>query len=287
LSIEQAINGRQGALLATAHQVAFEGAVLVTALAQPSDRHEAAARLIADIQSALQLHQAVAAGFQTSLQNEYDFFVNAVQSPATVSQIRAAVAVSGGEVSRAVDYDIETVQTQVAQEAAIAAAVAAAQAAAAQEAALTGPVRFRAPVGGVVTQGFGPTEFGLEPPATYRGVFYPHFHTGLDIASSRGTQVGAAAAGVVMLTASSVDSSGHLVGYGNYVIVRHADGFLTLYGHLDQLLAYPGEVVKQGQVIGLLGSTGWSTGPHVHFEVRKGDTPIDPAAYITSDLRAQ
>jgi murein DD-endopeptidase MepM/ murein hydrolase activator NlpD len=175
----------------------------------------------------------------------------------------------------------------VAQEAAIAAAAAAAQAAAAQETALTGPVQFRAPVGGVVTQGFGPTDVGIEPPATYRGVFYPHFHTGLDIAASRGTQVGAAAAGVVALAASSLDASGHLVGYGNYVIVRHADGFLTLYGHLDELLAYPGEVVKQGQVIGVLGSTGWSTGPHLHFEVRKGDTPVDPGAYIASDLRAQ
>ena len=286
VSIEQTINGQQGALLATAHQVALESAVLVSALKQTTDRDEAAARLIADIQSALRLHQAVATGFQTSLENEYDFFVNAVQTPAAVSQIRAAAAVSGGSAMRAVAYDLETVQTQVAQEAAIAAAAAAAQAAAAQEPALTGPVHFRAPVGGVVTQGFGPTDFGIEPPATYRGVFYPHFHTGLDIAASRGTQVGAAAAGVVVLAASSVDASGHLVGYGNYVIVRHAGGFLTLYGHLDQLLAYPGEVVKRGQVIGLLGSTGWSTGPHLHFEVRKGDTPMDPGAYIASDLRA-
>jgi len=123
------------------------------------------------------------------------------------------------------------------------------------------------------------------PPLSFDGTFYPHFHTGLDLGAPLDTPVHAAADGVVLLAAASVDGSGKLVGYGNYVVIDHGDGFLTLYGHLDKLLVQAGQVVKQGQVIGLCGSTGWSTGPHVHFEIRKSGVYVDPAPYLAAQLK--
>ena len=89
----------------------------------------------------------------------------------------------------------------------------------------------------------------------------------------------------MILATSSRDEQGHLVSYGNYIVIAHGDGFLTLYGHLDKLLVTAGQMVKQGQVIGLCGSTGWSSGPHVHFEIRKDGTFVDPAPYLARQLR--
>ena len=140
------------------------------------------------------------------------------------------------------------------------------------------------PLSGVVSQGFGQTSFSLEPPVTYRGIFYPHFHTGLDIAAPRGALMGAAAPGTVLLATTSRDSNGNVAGYGNYVVIQHSNGFLTLYGHLDRLLVVAGQQVAQGQVIGWCGSTGWSTGPHVHFELRINGEFVDPAPYIASQI---
>ena len=117
---------------------------------------------------------------------------------------------------------------------------------------------------------------------TYGGVFYPHFHTGLDIAAPLDTPVSAAADGTVLLATSSVDAEGHLTGYGNYVVIGHGAGFITVYGHLDKLLVTPGQAVQQGQVIGLMGSTGWSTGPHVHFEIRSDGVYVDPAPFLAA-----
>ncbi|MGH7777127.1 MAG: murein hydrolase activator EnvC family protein [Candidatus Dormibacterales bacterium] len=123
---------------------------------------------------------------------------------------------------------------------------------------------------GVVTQPFGPTTLGLEP--AFDG--YPHFHTGIDIAAPMGTPVLAADDGVVVLVGSSQ------FGYGNYVILAHAGGLVTLYGHLEQALVKVGQAVRQGQPIGLEGMTGNATGPHVHFELRIGGQPVDPAPYL-------
>jgi len=231
-------------------------------------------------------HQTALTSYQQSLQSEYDFFVSTVKSAPSTTQLQAVAAHTPPEVQTAVNTDITLVQTQLQQEAAIAAA------SAAPVPTLAPPVlparfalKFHAPLSGVVTQPFGPTQYSLEPPVTYQGVFYPHFHTGLDIAAPLDTPVGAAAAGRVILATSSRDEQGHLVGYGNYIVIAHGDGFLTLYGHLDKLLVTAGQMVKQGQVIGLCGSTGWSSGPHVHFEIRKDGTFVDPAPYLAKQLR--
>jgi murein DD-endopeptidase MepM/ murein hydrolase activator NlpD len=123
---------------------------------------------------------------------------------------------------------------------------------------------------GVVTQGYGPTDLYLEP--SFAG--FAHFHTGIDIAEPAGTPVLAADDGVVAVVGNGS------TGYGNYVVLAHGDGVMTLYGHLQQALVTPGAHVQQGQPIGLEGSTGNSTGPHCHFEVRVNDQFVDPTHYL-------
>jgi murein DD-endopeptidase MepM/ murein hydrolase activator NlpD len=123
-----------------------------------------------------------------------------------------------------------------------------------------------------ISQGFGPTPYAFE--AAYAG--FPHFHTGIDLAVPLGTPVFAAADGVVVLARPMTVGGGQLVGYGNYVVIQHDAGLKTLYGHLLTILAREGDIVHRGQLIGLVGSTGNSTGPHTHFEVRIENSPVDP-----------
>jgi murein DD-endopeptidase MepM/ murein hydrolase activator NlpD len=125
--------------------------------------------------------------------------------------------------------------------------------------------------GAVLTQGFGPTDLSIEPPM----FGFPHFHTGLDLASSD-TKITAAADGVVAAVGSGT------TGYGNYVIIAHGGGLVTLYGHLAVTMVTVGQKVTQGQQIGVEGSTGNSTGVHLHFEVRLNGTPVDPSPYLPS-----
>jgi murein DD-endopeptidase MepM/ murein hydrolase activator NlpD len=99
-----------------------------------------------------------------------------------------------------------------------------------------------------------------------------------------GAPIHAAADGVVLLASASVDQTGKLVGYGNYVVIAHPDGFVTVYGHLQSIAVKAGQVVHQGQIVGYQGSTGWSTGPHLHFEIRHRGDWMDPAAYLAGQL---
>ncbi len=121
-----------------------------------------------------------------------------------------------------------------------------------------------------ISQGFGPSTFWFEPP--YGA--YPHFHTGIDLVEPFGSPVYAADDGVVALVGSSTS------GYGNYVVIAHSGGLDTLYGHLSTAVVKPGQLVSQGQTIGLEGSSGSSTGAHVHFELRINQKPINPAPYL-------
>lgn len=99
-------------------------------------------------------------------------------------------------------------------------------------------------------------------------------HKGLDIAAPLGTEIYAAEAGVVYRAGWN---SG---GYGNYVIIDHPDGFRTLYAHASSVVCYEGQEVEKGQLIAKVGSTGDSTGPHCHFEVRINNIPTNPADYL-------
>jgi murein DD-endopeptidase MepM/ murein hydrolase activator NlpD len=236
-------------------------------------------------------HTATQAAYQQSLQAEYDLYRAAAQDPAQRDQlIKAATAAAPQQpqVKEAVTYNLSLVQTQLAQEAQIAQAQARLQALGslgqAQLDAMRHHQAFIAPEVAPVTQGFGPTDFSLEPPLTFNGTFYPHFHTGLDLGAPLDTPIHAAADGVVLLAAASVDQTGKLVGYGNYVVVAHPDGFVTLYGHLDSIAVKAGQVVHQGEIVGQEGSTGWSTGPHVHFEIRHDGQFLDPAPFLAGQL---
>ncbi len=99
------------------------------------------------------------------------------------------------------------------------------------------------------------------------------YHSGIDLGAPSGTPIAAAASGQVVLA-----SAGY--GYGNYVVIRHDNGHETLYAHLSEIWVVQGQWVAQGATIGTVGSTGWTTGPHLHFEVRVGGAAVDPLNYL-------
>lgn len=103
------------------------------------------------------------------------------------------------------------------------------------------------------------------------------FHEGLDFAASQGTDVFATGEGRVTV-------AGREAGYGNCIDIDHGYNYLTRYAHLSEILVKPGEEVKRGQLIGRVGSTGKSTGPHLHYEVRFKDRPQNPVNYYFMDL---
>ena len=122
-----------------------------------------------------------------------------------------------------------------------------------------------------ITQRFGCTDLAGEP---YSAECASHrFHTGIDLAAHTGTPVYAAEAGVAHVFPSAS-------GYGNHVLIAHGNGWFTLYAHLSAFTVRDGDVCHRGDPIGLVGSTGFSTGPHLHFETRSGDKPLDPCLFL-------
>jgi murein DD-endopeptidase MepM/ murein hydrolase activator NlpD len=117
------------------------------------------------------------------------------------------------------------------------------------------------PVDGHVTSYFG---YRYHPI-----LHFTRFHAGLDIGAAWGSPIVAAGDGRVV-------AAGWAGGYGREVQIAHGAGITSLYGHMSQIVAQPGSFVRAGQVIGYVGSSGLSTGPHVHFEVRVGGTPVNP-----------
>ncbi len=102
---------------------------------------------------------------------------------------------------------------------------------------------------------------------------YQKFHAGMDFGADYGSPIMAADRGVVIF-------AGWYGGYGNAVIIDHGNGLTTLYGHSEELYVVEGQTVQRGQAIAAVGSTGLSTGPHLHFEVRRDGEPIDPAQFL-------
>lgn len=115
------------------------------------------------------------------------------------------------------------------------------------------------PVDGVVVSGFG--------------LRWGRMHEGIDIAAPSGTPIRAAAAGTVI-------HSGWLGGYGNLVVIDHGNGLSTAYAHASSILVGVGQQVAQGETVSLVGSTGHSSGPHLHFEVRINGVAVDPLLYL-------
>ncbi len=102
----------------------------------------------------------------------------------------------------------------------------------------------------------------------------PVHHRGIDILASKGTPIDAAAPGRVIYSGSKIS------GYGNILIIKHSSGFSTVYAHNMINLVKLGEMVDAGQLIARVGNTGRSTGPHLHFEIRKNEKPVDPRLYL-------
>lgn len=128
-----------------------------------------------------------------------------------------------------------------------------------------GLIQFQRPVDGPIGDGFGvPREGGKRR------------HLGLDFPVPKGTRVGSSAPGTTIFAGWN---SG---GYGNLVVVQHALGYTTWYAHLSKVTSWVGEEVSAGTRVGLVGSTGYSTGPHLHFEIRRYDTHLNPAPLFTT-----
>lgn len=131
----------------------------------------------------------------------------------------------------------------------------------------TGTYIWPCPSSTYVTSAFGMREhplFGDERP-----------HSGIDIAGSAGSEVLAADSGTVAVATYSSS-------YGNYVTIYHSNGDYTLYAHMSSLAVSAGQSVTQGDVIGYVGSTGWATGPHLHFEIRVNGSTVDPLSYFSN-----
>lgn len=119
------------------------------------------------------------------------------------------------------------------------------------------------PTSGIITSRYGSSDSVRD-----------HTHAGLDIAGQYGTPIKASASGTVTFSGNAGD------GFGNYVIISHGNGVTTVYAHCSQLLVYKGQQVSQGEIIAKMGSTGNSTGNHLHFEVRKNGITYNPQNYV-------
>jgi murein DD-endopeptidase MepM/ murein hydrolase activator NlpD len=157
---------------------------------------------------------------------------------------------------------LEEVEGLLAQSARLAAAIREAQAQAGTASTSTGApsaAGFIWPVNGTVVSGFG--------------MRWGRMHEGIDISAASGTPIWAAAAGTVIY-------AGWLGGYGNLVVVDHGNGLATAYAHASAILVGVGQQVAQGETVALVGSTGYSSGPHLHFEVRVNGSAVDPLLYL-------
>lgn len=124
---------------------------------------------------------------------------------------------------------------------------------------------FQWPISGRVSSGFG---YRVHPIFGTR-----RLHRGIDVGASSGTPIAAAKGGTVIL-------AGWNGGYGNCVVISHGDGITSLYAHQSSLAVSVGDTVSRGDIVGYVGSTGQSTGPHLHFEIRVSGTAVDPAPYL-------
>jgi murein DD-endopeptidase MepM/ murein hydrolase activator NlpD len=141
------------------------------------------------------------------------------------------------------------------------------------------PSSWHLPLEGEDTQDFGPTPYYFEPPLTYGGVYYPHFHTGVDIATAWGTPIQAPARGTVVFVGTMGDGA-------EVVVMAHDSGLVSMYAHLDNYI-FPvavkaGDTVQAGDHIGNVGLTGMTTGAHLHWSVWRNGELVDPLSLIAA-----
>lgn len=176
-------------------------------------------------------------------------------APAAQAQVTVAPAGFPPQPTPAQPQVLETAPAKVQTAAATTAAIAP------KIPARSGSGRFMRPVDGKVISGFGPKEGGLH-------------NDGINIKAPKGTPVRAAENGVVAYVGSE------MAGYGNLVLIKHQDRWITAYAHMDKTLVKKGDVVKAGQSIGTVGSTGGVDSAQLHFEVRKGTQAVNPNSYL-------
>jgi murein DD-endopeptidase MepM/ murein hydrolase activator NlpD len=128
-----------------------------------------------------------------------------------------------------------------------------------------GTGRFIFPANAAISSGFGNRVHPI--------LGYSRFHAGVDFSASYGSTIRAADSGRVIF-------SGWYGGYGQAVVIDHGNGLSTLYAHASRLFVREGQTVEQGQPVATVGSTGLSTGPHLHFEVRRNGNPVNPMGYL-------
>ena len=169
------------------------------------------------------------------------------------------------------DTTIQALETQLATD------VAAVRQLVADGAVVATPPSWQLPLLGEDTQDFGPTPYYYEPPLTYGGVQYEHFHTGTDIATAWGTSIVAPAQGVVVFAGTMGDGA-------EVVVLAHDSGLVSMYAHLDNhVFPVPvkaGDTVQAGERIGNVGVTGMTTGAHLHWSVWRSGELIDPLSMI-------
>lgn len=139
---------------------------------------------------------------------------------------------------------------------------------------MTRPIVFEEPVPGFAVN----SRFGLRRLGGERGA---RMHRGVDIAAPQGTAVHASAEGEVVRIGHQPE------GYGNFIEIRHPNGMTTLYAHLSRIDVASGDRLPAGERIGLVGSTGYSTGPHLHFEVRRGGIQVNPARVVGETFQVE
>lgn len=261
----------QEARLSEAEEAASQRAVDLAQLSADAKRKlEAMTRKLAEIQArvtrldALGMHLTVLAGLD---EGEFDFTaVSAIGGPAVDGQELAApaLAVMPDEFEEELELLSVTLDDRDTQLDVLAGLLFDAEA---QAEAI--------PSGRPVASGWLSSHFGYRnDPFTGKKTW----HQGVDFAGKDGTEVIAVASGVVSW-------SGNRHGYGNMVEVAHGDGLLTRYAHNDENLVEVGDLIRKGETLALMGNTGRSTGPHVHFEVFKHGRAVDPSSYIRRTLR--
>ena len=243
------------------NQVGAQDKQILLAVGRTKTRVRLARKQTASLEAQVAEETAVLAG-QVAEQRAATAALVAEQS--RLAAARASKQSLLASVEQGLAADEEELEATQAESAALAAQITSAQGSAASEGSGgsgSGPQSssgFIWPVSGTLTSGFGPRGGGI--------------HEGIDIAAPGGTPVRAAAAGRVIV-------AGWSGGYGNLVVIDHGNGIATAYAHLSAIYASGGSV-SQGQSIGAVGSTGHSTGNHLHFEVRVNGSPVDPLGYL-------
>ena len=232
-------------------------------------------RQLAEIQKERDAIEAMKAALEAKQAQQAAIVQQIKNQKAQLEGVRNQVAAAEAKIAAIEAYFAAQLREMEAQRAALQAQIAALVA---ESFRARSSGRWKWPMDGVITQGFGCTSYPFE-------IYDPncpqkHFHTGIDIAAAYGTPVHAADGGIVHDYSMGCTYGGGLCGFGLYVVIVHAGGFISLYGHLSGYAVADGMQVSQDTVIGYEGSTGNSTGPHLHFEIDLGGTPVDPLAYL-------